>query len=166
MGAFFAIIILIAIVIIFFTVSINYISSSIFLYTNLNQMNCKHAMMAWIPIYNNYLFGKMVHMKKSGVFILFGTILFLISLTTNFHTTFINKPYNEVFFFFINIIDIILYICIILKMIFIYKVFKNTLPKYRIILTILNVLTYGIIGAIVLIIVRKNYKYNENRLSK
>ena len=153
MGAVFTIILFIIIAISFFVMTIKYILNSIFIYTNLKKINYKYPLFAWIPIYNDYLFGKIVHRKKTGIFIFWGTIFYIISIFL---------PYNiNVNRLFINLVCIVFYTCILLKLTLVHKVLKNTIPKYAIVLTVFNILTYGIVGAIALVIVKDKFQYEK-----
>ncbi len=156
MGVVFTIVILIIIVFVFFWGTIKYILNSIFIYTNLKKINYKFPLLAWVPIYNDYLFGKLVHRKIMGITIFWGIIFYIISIFL---------PYNiNVNRLFSNIVCIVFYTCVLLKLILVHKVLKNTIPKYAILITVFNILTYGIVGAIALVIVRDKFQYKNESL--
>lgn len=136
----------IAVLIIYFAIS--YVFESIATMSMCKNLYYKHSGTAWIPFYNKYLLGKIAGNKALGI--IEGVLNLLIATVA------------VLFFGFeleIGIIGFIaLLACIIasfvIDVIIADKILKNLNVRYSDVLTVINVLTFGLSRPIILFIVR------------
>ena len=116
------------------------------------NMGYKNTFTAWIPFYNKYLLGSIAGNKIMGI--LSGVLSFVsICLGIYFY---IHKEL-EIVLFIILIISLI--ITFILDTIISHKIYISHTNKYGDILTIFNILSFGLLRPIFLFIVRNKSKY-------
>ena len=111
------------------------------------NMGYKNNFVAWIPFYNKYLLGKIAKNKIIGGISSFLSIL-LICLLIYFH---IYQEYETVqcSIFLISLITVF-----ILDTIIAHKIYTSYICKYGDILTVFNVLTFGLLRPIFLFLIR------------
>lgn len=126
---------------------INYIFESISISCIGNKMNCSFKFISWIPFYNKFLLGKIGGNKIIGgilgilnLFIVLFGIYFFVNTTTN---------YIIVFIFILCLL-----LSFILDTILSYKIYSKAVNKYSSLLTVLNVLSLGVLRPIILFIIR------------
>ena len=146
------IIIIVAIIIIYFITA--YIFESISIMNICKNISYKNCFLAWIPIYNKYLLCKIIETKA---LFLIRTICNIILLTIIYYWYI--KSINFITF---SILLIVIIIKFILESIISYKLFKNVTNRYGDILTILNIITLGLITPIFLFIVRNKIQVSNH----
>ena len=126
---------------------INYIFESISISCIGNKMNCSFKFISWIPFYNKFLLGKIGGNKIIGgmlgilnLFIVLFGIYFFVNTTTN---------YIIVFIFILCLL-----LSFILDTILSYKIYSKAVNKYSSLLTVLNVLSLGVLRPIILFVIR------------
>lgn len=127
---------------------ISYIFESISIMCISKNLKYKIHFKSWIPFYNKYLLGKIVGSK----------ILGLLSSLSNFLTTIIilycciqKEPNSIILCAFL----ICLVVGFISDIIIAHKIYKNVTNKYGDILTVLSVLTFGVLRPIIIFVIRK-----------
>ena len=126
---------------------INYIFESISISCIGKKMNCSLKFISWIPFYNKFLLGKIGGNKIIGgilgilnlLIVLFG-IYFFVNTTTNY--------------IIVCIFILCLLLSFILDTILSYKIYSKAVNKYSSLLTVLNVLSLGVLRPIILFIIR------------
>ena len=139
----------IAMLIIYFAVS--YVFESIAAMGMCKNLYYKHSATAWIPFYNKYLLGKIAGNKVLGIEGVLNLSIATVAV---------------LFFCFeleIGIIGLIaLLACVIasfvIDVIIADKIFKNLNIRYSDVLTVVNVLTFGLFRPIILFIFRNKQK--------
>ena len=146
---FFLIFVTFAVIIIF-----NYFLESFTLYRMCKNCNYKYPLFAWLPFYNRVILGEFADNKKVGYIIFIGRLFeLLLSFILIYFVNSISKDFSIFLSCFVIIISIILYI---LNVVLVHKIMNKTIPKVADILTVINVLTFGISKAIILFILRNN----------
>ena len=116
------------------------------------NMEYKNTFTAWVPFYNKYLLGSIAGNKIMGI--ISGTLSFVsICLGIYFY---IHKEL-EIVLFIILIISLI--ITFILDTIISHKIYISHTNKYGDILTIFNILSFGLLRPIFLFMVRNKSRY-------
>ena len=112
------------------------------------NMGYKNPFTAWIPFYNKYLLGSIAGNKIMGI--ISGTLSF-VSICLGIHKEL------EIVLFIILIISLI--ITFILDTIISHKIYISHTNKYGDILTIFNILSFGLLRPIFLFMVRNKSRY-------
>lgn len=109
----------------------------------------KNKFLSWIPFYNKYLLGKTCNKKLLGVFTeILSLTIFILALII-----YLNKEFNT---YLLIAMLILLTILFILETIIATKIYEKTIPKYKDILTVLTILSFGLLRPIFLFLVRSN----------
>ncbi|CCY72236.1 putative uncharacterized protein [Clostridium sp. CAG:921] len=126
---------------------INYIFESISISCIGNKMNCSFKFISWIPFYNKFLLGKIGGNKIIGgilgilnLFIVLFGIYFFVNTKTNY--------------IIVCIFILCLLLSFILDTILSYKIYSKAVNKYSSLLTVLNILSLGILRPIILFVIR------------
>ena len=126
---------------------INYIFESISISCIGNKMNCSFKFISWIPFYNKFLLGKIGGNKIIGgilgilnLFIVLFGIYFFVNTKTNY--------------IIVCIFILCLLLSFILDTILSYKIYSKAVNKYSSLLTVLNILSIGILRPIILFVIR------------
>ncbi len=136
---------------------LTYIFEGIALMRISENLGCKGYMTSWIPFYNKYLLGRISGSKILGIILLMDNIL-IIAMGFYFYKY---QVYNvELFILFL----LLLLISFILNMVISHKIFKMVTFKYGDILTIVSVLSLGILRPIFLFIFRNKKIVNKHRI--
>ena len=126
---------------------INYIFESISISCIGNKMNCSFKFISWIPFYNKFLLGKIGGNKIIGG--LLGILnLFIVLFGIYF---FVNTKTNYII---VCIFILCLLLSFILDTILSYKIYSKAVNKYSSLLTVLNILSLGILRPIILFVIR------------
>ena len=128
-------------------IMISYTFQSISIMCMSKNMGYKNAFTAWIPFYNKFLLGKIAGNKIIGGI---SSILTLISIFLG--TRFYIHRELEIALFIILIISLI--VAFILDTIIAHKIYKSHTKKYGDILTVFNILSFGLLRPIFLFIIR------------
>lgn len=137
-------------------VIMTYIFESISIMCISKKLQYKATFTAWIPFYNKYLLSKIAGSKVLGLIL----ALFNIgTVCTGLHCYF-QAEFNYIVFI---IFLICIFVGFILDIVVSHKIYKNVTPKYGDILTVLSVLTFGILRPIFLFIIRNNVKKEDNK---
>ena len=146
-----------ALAIIVYTV-ITYIFESISIMCICKNLQYKAPATAWIPFYNKYLLGKIIGNK------ILGTITGIINLATIIIGIYCyNLSVLEPIAFAMFLVFLLL--GFILDIVISHKIYKNATKKYGDILTILSILSLGVLRPIIIFIIRnKVKKINENEV--
>lgn len=124
-----------------------YIFESIFIMKVLKNSRKKTYLLAWIPFYNKYLLGRIANKKVLGVM----SALTGLTLTGMSIYFYINSIFDvKLFGFFLVLVLIDFIINIVIS----HRIFKKALVKYGDILTIISVLTLGLLRPIFLFAIR------------
>ena len=120
------------------------------------KLKYKNIFTAWIPFYNKYVLGKISGNKVIGmVSCVLSFISILLSIRFYIHHEL------EIVLFIILVISLI--VTFILDTVISHKIYKARTNKYGDILTIFNILSFGILRPIFLFVLRnKPIKVNEN----
>ena len=135
---------------------ITYIFESISIMCMNKNLQYKATFTAWIPFYNKYLLSKIVGSKILGLILVLcniGTVC--IGMYCYFRAEF-----NYIVF---GMFLICIFLGFILDIVVSHKIYKNVTPKYGDILTVLNVLTFGIVRPIILFIIRNMVKKENDK---
>ena len=116
------------------------------------NMGYKNTFTAWIPFYNKYLLGSIAGNKIMGII---SGILSFASIYLGIYF-YIHKEL-EIVLFIILIISLI--ITFILDTIISHKIYIRHINKYGDILTIFNILSFGLLRPIFLFMVRNKSRY-------
>ena len=126
---------------------INYIFESISISCIGNKMNCSFKFISWRPFYNKFLLGKIGGNKIIGgilgilnLFIVLFGIYFFVNTKTNY--------------IIVCIFILCLLLSFILDTILSYKIYSKAVNKYSSLLTVLNILSLGILRPIILFVIR------------
>ena len=126
---------------------INYIFESISISCIGNKMNCSFKFISWIPFYNKFILGKIGGNKIIGgilgilnLFIVLFGIYFFVNTKTNY--------------IIVCIFILCLLLSFILDTILSYKIYSKAVNKYSSLLTVLNILSLGILRPIILFVIR------------
>ena len=126
---------------------INYIFESISISCIGNKMNCSFKFISWIPFYNKFLLGKIGGNKIIGgilgilnLFIVLFGIYFFVNTKTNY--------------IIVCIFILCLLLSFILDTILSYKIYSKAVNKYSSLLTVLNILSLGILRPLILFVIR------------
>lgn len=132
-------------------VIIAYIFESISIMCMCKNLQYKATFTAWIPFYNKYLLGKIVGNKVLGLILaLLNIATVLFGIYCYAQTEFI--PVTFITFLVCAVLGFILDIVIS------HKIYKNVTNRYGDILTVLSVLTLGLLRPIFLFIIRNKVK--------
>ncbi len=125
---------------------INYIFESISVMCILKNMRYNYSFAAWIPFYNKYLLGRLAGNKTAGA------ILGILNLASASLSVFfyIHKEIEVVLF---SILLVCLIIGFILDTFIAYKAYSRA-TKYCDILTVLTVLSCGLLRPVILFVIR------------
>lgn len=120
------------------------------------KLKYKNIFTAWIPFYNKYMLGKISGNKVIGmVSCVLSFISILLSIRFYIHQEF------EIVLFIILVISLV--VTFILDTIISHKIYKARTNKYGDILTIFNILSFGLLRPIFLFVLRnKPIKVNKN----
>ena len=130
---------------------VTYVFESIAIMRVCNNLKYKHPFTAWFPFYNKYLLGKIANLKIQGVIL--GAINISIAIMFIYFYLVENfNPWLLVIFFILIIVSFILNIVIS------HKIFKKAMDKYGDIFTVFSVLSFGILRAIFLFLIRNSKK--------
>ena len=116
------------------------------------NMGYKNTFTAWIPFYNKYLLGSIAGNKIMGII---SGILSFVSICLGIYF-YIHKEL-EIVLFIILIISLI--ITFVLDTIISHKIYISHTNKYGDILTIFNILSFGLLRPIFLFMVRNKSRY-------
>ena len=126
---------------------INYIFESISISCIGNKMNCSFKFISWIPFYNKFLLGKIGGNKIiGGILVILN--LFIVLFGIYF---FVNTKTNYII---VCIFILCLLLSFILDTILSYKIYSKAVNKYSSLLTVLNILSLGILRPIILFVIR------------
>ena len=156
MGLFIPFLIIGLLIIFFILVEVvfNYFLESFALYRMCKNNNYTHPALAWIPFYNRIVLGDFADSKKIGYVVCIGRVIeTIISFIIIYNYEAIPKDIGNYINDFIIISSLILFI---LNIILVHKIMSKTIPKAADLLTVLNVLTFGISKSIVLFALRNN----------
>lgn len=146
MSAIFFLFIAMSIIIVIYLLIV-YIFESIFIMKVLKNSKKKTYLLAWIPFYNKYLLGRIANKKVLGVM----SALTGLTLTGMSIYFYINSIFDvKLFGFFLVLVLIDFIINIVIS----HRIFKKALVKYGDILTIISVLTLGLLRPIFLFAIR------------
>ena len=146
MSAIFFLFIAMSIIIVIYLLIV-YIFESIFIMKVLKNSRKKTYLLAWIPFYNKYLLGRIANKKVLGVM----SALTGLTLTGMSIYFYINSIFDvKLFGFFLVLVLIDFIINIVIS----HRIFKKALVKYGDILTIISVLTLGLLRPIFLFAIR------------
>lgn len=159
MSAIFFLFIAMSIIIVIYLLIV-YIFESIFIMKVLKNSRKKTYLLAWIPFYNKYLLGRIANKKVLGVM----SALTGLTLTGMSIYFYINSIFDvKLFSFFLVLVLIDFIINIVIS----HRIFKKALVKYGDILTIISVLTLGLLRPIFLFAIRnKEQVLLKNRRDK
>lgn len=159
MSAIFFLFIAMSIIIVIYLLIV-YIFESIFIMKVLKNSRKKTYLLAWIPFYNKYLLGRIANKKVLGVM----SALTGLTLTGMSIYFYINSIFDvKLFGFFLVLVLIDFIINIVIS----HRIFKKALVKYGDILTIISVLTLGLLRPIFLFAIRnKEQVLLKNRRDK
>lgn len=137
-------------------VIMNYIFESISIMCMSKNLQYKATITAWIPFYNKYLLSRIAGSKVLGL------ILALFNIGTVFTGLYcyFQTEFNYIFFI---MFLICIFVSFILDIVVSHKIYKNVTPKYGDILTVLSVISLGILRPIFLFIIRNKVK-NDNEI--
>lgn len=146
MSAIFFLFIAMSIIIVIYLLIV-YSFESIFIMKVLKKSRKKTYLLAWIPFYNKYLLGRIANKKVLGVM----SALTGLTLTGMSIYFYINSIFDvKLFGFFLVLVLIDFIINIVIS----HRIFKKALVKYGDILTIISVLTLGLLRPIFLFAIR------------
>lgn len=137
-------------------VIITYIFESISIMCMSKNLQYKAPFTAWIPFYNKYLLSKIAGSKMLGLIL----ALFNIGTVCTGLYCYFQTEFNYIVF-------IMFLICIlvgfIIDIVVSHKIYINVTQKYGDILTVLSVLTLGILRPIFLFIIRNKVKKENDK---
>lgn len=135
---------------------ITYIFESISIMSMIKNLQYQETYIAWIPFYNKYLLGEIAGSKKLGIILaLFNIVAVCMGLFC-----YCQIEFNYIAFIMFLICIVVVFI---LDIVISHKIYIKTVPKYGDILTVLSVLTFGILRPIFLFLVRNKVKEEENK---
>lgn len=124
---------------------LTYVFESISIMSISKNLNYQKSFLAWIPIYNKYLLGKIIGTKGlSAVLTLFNIITIVTAIYCYF-------DFNYMAF---SLLLIGIIVEFILEIIISHKIYKSVTNKYCDVLTIFNILTLGLLRPIILFLIR------------
>lgn len=133
---------------------IAYIFESITIMCMSKNLKYKAPFTAWIPFYHKYLLGKIVGNKVLGVILTFLNIA-IVWIGIYCYVQFEMNPILFIIFL------LCVFIAFILDIVLSHKIYVNTINQNGNILTILSILTFGILRPIFLFSIRNKVKKTE-----
>lgn len=137
-------------------VIITYIFESISIMNMSKNLQYKATFAAWIPFYNKYLLSKIAGSKILGLIL---TLFNIGTVCIGLYCYFQNEFNYIVFIMFL----ICIFVGFILDIVVSHKIYINVTPKYGDILTVLSVLTFGILRHIFLFIIRNKINRENDK---
>ena len=118
-----------------------------------NANNSKYWQV-WIPFYNKYLLGEAAHSKKIGILLALNNLLVIFLGIYFYHGQVFHAGLFVVFL-------LLLLIGFILDCVLSHKIFKKASDRYGDILTVLSVLSLGILRVIFMFLIRNRYSMDD-----
>lgn len=148
-----------------FYLLVSYVAERIYLMGVLKQFGVKYKILAWLPMYGQYVYGKAAGMHRMGIV--------LALQHTAVAICFIFLSVLDADFLIFEIIMILSGVGLLLKWIVDHKMYHRINPEKRWLFTILSVLSLGWFRPVVLLLYRKKlteagvinlHKTDENNL--
>jgi hypothetical protein len=136
----------------------SYVAESIYLMETLKLSSVRYRAQVWIPIYGQYLYGKLAGMIRMG--------MVLVLLHTSVAICFLFLCFLDADVLFLEIIMMLSVIGFLLKLIVDHKMYSRITEK-RWLFTILSVLSWGWFRTIILLLFRNKFaEVGANNLHK
>lgn len=141
---------------IIFYVIVTYIFESISIMGMSKNLEYRATFTAWIPFYNKYLLSKIAGSKKLGVIL---TLFNIGTVGTGLYCYFQTEFNYIIFIMFL----VCIFVGFILDIIVSHKIYMKGTKKYGDILTVLNVVSFGILRPIFLFVIRNKVKKENDK---
>lgn len=141
---------------IIFYVIVTYIFESISIMGMSKNLEYRATFTAWIPFYNKYLLSKIAGSKKLGVIL----ALFNIGTVGTGLYCYFQTEFNYIVFI---MFLVCIFVGFILDIIVSHKIYMKGTKKYGDILTVLNVVSFGILRPIFLFVIRNKVKKENDK---
>lgn len=136
--------------------AISYLFESISVFCMCKNLGYKPYAAAWVPFYQKYLLGRIVGNRAQGA------ILGLLNLAV------VGFGIGSVYYYSIFLFGLFLAACIlgfVLDMILAHKIYKSVTSRYGDILTIVSVLSLGLLRPVILFIIRNKVEHEKMEIS-
>lgn len=143
----------------------SYIVESIYMMGALKADQADLPALAWVPIYGQYLYGKLAGVRYLG------TVLALLHVAVSFCCVLLSSLNADVLLF--NVILLLWITGYIIKLVANYRMYRAAMPEKRWLLTALSILSFGWLRPVILLVFRKKFtsvgmcnlhKREENKL--
>lgn len=141
---------------IIFYVIVTYIFESISIMGMSKNLEYRATFTAWIPFYNKYLLSKIAGSKKLGVIL----ALFNIGTVGTGLYCYFQTEFNYIVFI---MFLVCIFVGFILDIIVSHKIYMKVTKKYGDILTVLSVVSFGILRPIILFVIRNKVKKENDK---